>query len=81
MLSTRSHVGDSCEITISKEILDKLHLTAGSQVDVRLEDGAERIVIQPVDAKAKRVDIDAEFASQVNDFIEKYRPALNELAK
>lgn len=81
MLRTISHIGNSYGVTIPKEIIDKLHLTAGTQVDVQLDEEADRIIIKPVAAKAEYQSIDAEFASQVSDFIEKYRPALKELAK
>lgn len=81
MLRTISHIGNSYGVTIPKEIIDKLHLTAGTQVDVQLDEESNSIVIQPVAAKAEYQPIDAEFASQVSDFIEKYRPALKELAK
>jgi hypothetical protein len=38
-------------------------------------------VIVPVRKKRKLPGIDKAFAVQVNEFIEKYRPALKELAK
>lgn len=81
MLRTISHIGNSYGVTIPKEIIDKLHLTAGTQVDVQLDEETDRIVIKPVAAKAEYQSIDTEFASQVSDFIKKYRPALKELAK
>lgn len=81
MLRTISHIGNSYGVTIPKEIIDKLHLTAGTQVDVQLDEETDRIVIKPVTAKAEYQSIDAEFSSQLSDFIEKYRPALKELAK
>jgi len=48
---------------------------------VQLDEETDRIVIKPVATKGEYQSIDAEFASQVSDFIEKYRPALKELAK
>jgi hypothetical protein len=40
-----------------------------------------RIIIVPVQMAAFDQGIDAEFATQVNDFIEQYRPALKKLAE
>jgi antitoxin MazE len=73
-------IGNSKGISIPVDILNKLDLTAGSEVDVELDRENERIVIAPV-RKKKVPGIDKEFVGQVNEFIEKYRPALKELAK
>jgi putative addiction module antidote len=73
-------IGNSTGISIPVDILNKLDLTAGSEVDIELDSENERIVIAPV-RKKKVPGIDKEFVGQVNEFIEKYRPALKELAK
>ncbi len=52
-------------------------LAAGAEVDEK----NARILIEPVTKKKYPKEINREFVSQVNDFIEKYRPALKELAK
>lgn len=51
-------------------------------VDVKLDEKNARIVIEPI-KKRKRYfkGVNRKFVSQVNDFIEKYEPALKELAK
>lgn len=75
------HIGNSYGVSIPKEILEKLHLTAGAQVEVTLDEDSNTIVIVPSVERAHYEIIDKEFALQVNDFIERYKPALKALAK
>ncbi len=74
-------IGNSQGVSIPGEVLEKLNLSIGSEVDVKLDEAGSRIVIEPVKKKKHPKGIDRTFVSQVNDFIEKYRPALRELAK
>ncbi len=74
-------IGNSRGVSIPREILDKLDLPVGSEVDVKLDEMESKIVIEPVRKKKYPKGIDMEFVSQVNDFVEKYEPALKELAK
>jgi antitoxin MazE len=75
------NIGNSKGVSIPAEFLGRLGLTAGSEVDVRLDETESRIVIEPVRKKKYPKGLDNEFVSQVNEFIEKYRPALKELSK
>lgn len=81
MLRKICHIGNSYGISIPKEILEKLHLTAGAHVDVRVDEKANKIIIKPAVQKSLSSEIDKEFASQVKDFIELYKPALKALAE
>ncbi|MDH4161152.1 MAG: AbrB/MazE/SpoVT family DNA-binding domain-containing protein [Nitrospirota bacterium] len=74
-------IGNSTGVSIPVNILEKLELSAGSEVDIELDEERGRIVIEPVRKKQKVKGIDKEFVGQVNEFIAKYRPALKELAK
>jgi antitoxin MazE len=74
-------IGNSQGVSIPREILEKLDLSVGSDVDVTIDKSGERIILEPVRKKKYPGGIDREFVSQVNEFIEKYRPALKELAK
>ncbi len=74
-------VGNSKGVSIPAEYLSKLDLAAGAEVDVTLDEDHDRIVIAPVRARKYPKGIDRAFVSQVNEFIEQYRPALKELAK
>ena len=73
-------IGNSQGVSLPSEVLEKLHLSVGSQVDVKLDADRARIVIEPAKRAKYPKGIDRAFVSQVNDFIEKYRPALEELA-
>jgi putative addiction module antidote len=74
-------VGNSKGVSIPADYLSKLDLAVGAEVDVTLDEDHDRIVIQPVRKKKYPKSVDREFVSQVNEFIEQYRPALKELAK
>lgn len=74
-------IGNSYGVSISKEILEKLQLTPGDQVDIRVDEKAKKIIIEPSVCTSFQDTVDKEFASQVNDFIERYKPALKALAK
>jgi len=74
-------IGNSQGVSIPREIINKLNLSVGSEVDVALDETGERIILEPIKRKKYPKGIDREFVSQVNEFIEKYRPALKELAK
>lgn len=73
-------IGNSYGVSIPKEILEKLQLTPGSQVEVKVDEKAKKIIIEPSVHKFFQ-DIDKRLVMQVNDFIERYRPALKTLAK
>lgn len=74
-------IGNSQGVSIPAEMLDKLDLSVGSEVDVQLDEQISKIVIEPVRRKKYPKGIDREFVSQVNEFIAKYEPALKKLAK
>ncbi|HLA47884.1 MAG TPA: AbrB/MazE/SpoVT family DNA-binding domain-containing protein [Nitrospinota bacterium] len=74
-------IGNSCGVSIPKEILQKLHLTPGDQVEVNLNKEENKIIIEPAISKVRYKAVDVEFAAQVKDFIKRYRPALKSLAK
>ncbi len=75
-------IGNSRGVSIPVDDLEELDLSFGSEVDIKLDDNHSRIVIEPVRKKKKYTKgVDLELVSQVNDFIDKYEPALNEIAK
>ncbi|HFQ93550.1 MAG TPA: AbrB/MazE/SpoVT family DNA-binding domain-containing protein [Anaerolineae bacterium] len=71
--------GNSFVISLPRESLQLLGLQEGSEVNVAVDQDEGRIIIER--AHPPLADIDAEFAQQLNDFIEQYRPALEALAK
>jgi putative addiction module antidote len=74
-------IGNSQGVSIPREMIEKLNLSVGSEVDITIDKSGERIILEPVKKKIYPKGIDREFVSQVNEFIEKYRPALKALAK
>ena len=74
-------IGNSRGVSLPADVLEKLHLAVGAEVTVKLDEAQTKIIIEPVRKRKYPKGIDQKFVSQVNEFIEKYRPALNELAK
>ena len=73
--------GNSTVISLPKEYLDALDIGQGQEVSVELDRENHQLVIRPSEQPLASVGIDAEFATLVAEFIEKYKPALDELAK
>ena len=73
--------GNSVVISLPKEILDGLGLADGENVSLEFDRQKKRIIITPVEKPLAVAGVDEKFAQQVNQFIEQYRPALEELAK
>lgn len=73
--------GNSLVVSLPPEILEPLDIREGSQVEIAYDREHQRIIINPVLGELAEAGVDQEFAQQVDDFIDKYRPALEELAK
>jgi len=71
--------GNSMVVSLPKEILNPLHLGEGAEVDVQFDQTRGVITIAPAAVLARSVDED--FAQQVSEFIDLYRPALEALAR
>jgi antitoxin MazE len=80
MLRRLFKTGNSVVLSLPREMLDSLNLADGDQVSLALELEQRHLVITPVE-KPRAAGVDEEFARQVAEFIEEYRPALEELAK
>jgi antitoxin component of MazEF toxin-antitoxin module len=70
--------GNSTVISLPRESIDFLHLKEGMDVSVELDRENHRIVITPIELSLAGLDED--FARQVAEFIDQYRPALEALA-
>ena len=68
-------VGSSAAVTIPKKSLDELGLKIGDRVTVAINRENKSIVVQP------SVSVDVATVEWARDFIEKYRPALEALAR
>jgi len=81
MLRKIFKTGNSTVISLPKEYLDALDIGQGQEVSVELDRENQQLVIRPAEQPLASVGIDEEFANLVAEFIEKYKPALDELAK
>ena len=64
-------------VSLPKQMLESLGISCGSDVSVTSKDG--KIIILPMRQVVPGVDED--FARQLSEFIDAYRPALEALAK
>jgi putative addiction module antidote len=71
--------GNSLVVSLPKDAIDLLGAGEGSEVNFEIDREERRVIILPADTAIDGVD--KEFARQVNEFIEEYRPALEALAK
>lgn len=68
-------VGSSAAVTIPKKSLEELGLKPGDTVRVEIDKKRRAVIIEPA------AKIDQELIDWTKRFIEKYRPALEALAK
>lgn len=73
--------GNSVVLSLPKEVLDALGMKDGERVNLELDREQRCVIITPVEKPVELPGVDEEFARQVDDFIRRYRPALDELAK
>lgn len=74
-------IGNSYGISIPKEVIEKLRLTLGTQVEITVDEKAKKIILEPSVHQFFQDIVNKEFVAQVNGFIERYKPALKALAK
>jgi len=80
MLRKVFKTGNSVVISLPKDALDLLGITAGSDVAVDLDRENQQVIISPVKGPLAVAGVDEEFAQQVSEFIDQYRSALEALA-
>ena len=75
--------GNNVVVSLPEDVLEQLGLEEGTEVSVKVDLGRRCIVIAPVTPTPTGIDacINEEFARQVAEFIEQYRPALEALAR
>ncbi len=73
--------GNSTVVSLPPDALNFLGLVEGADVTVELDRENRRIVITPVGNPLAEFGINEEFNRQLQSFIERYRPALEELAR
>jgi antitoxin component of MazEF toxin-antitoxin module len=71
--------GNCIVVSLPRDALDFLGIVEGSEVSVEFDREQQRLLITPL--QTGRSAIDEDFAQQVSEFIERYRPALQALAR
>ncbi|MGH2582593.1 MAG: AbrB/MazE/SpoVT family DNA-binding domain-containing protein [Anaerolineales bacterium] len=78
MLRKIFKTGNSLVVSLPREVLEPLGLADGTDVSVELDRENSEIVIRRAGSQIPH-GLDEEFARQVKEFIEEYRPALESL--
>jgi antitoxin MazE len=73
--------GNSIVLSLPKEVLDDLEIKDGENINLELDHEQHRVIITKVEKPIVTAGVNEEFARQLDEFIQQYRPALNELAK
>jgi antitoxin MazE len=81
MLRKVFRTGNSIVVSLPREVLDYLEIREGAEIEVNLDRENRQVIIKPVETLLVASGVDQKFALQVAEFIEQYRPALEELAK
>lgn len=80
MLRKLFRTGNSTVVSLPKDIIEPLGVSEGADVSIELDRENRQIIIRPVEGSLIG-SIEPEFARQLAEFIEEYRPALEALAK
>lgn len=81
MLRKVFRTGNSVVISLPREVLDYLNIREGAGIEINLDREHRQVILKPVEVPLAMPGVDETFAHQVAEFIEQYRPALEELAK
>jgi putative addiction module antidote len=73
--------GNSLVVSLPKDAIEEMQISEGTTVNVYYDRVTNKLIVEPVDPVQEVEGIDEEFAQQVSEFIEQYRPALDELAR
>ena len=81
MIKRLFKTGNSVVLSLPREMLESLGVKNGESVNLELDPKRRRLIVSPLKKDQTMRGLDEDFVHQVNDFIEKYKPALDELAK
>jgi antitoxin MazE len=73
--------GNSIVLSLPKEVLDNLGIKDGESVNLELDREHQRVIITPAEKPIAIAGVNEDFAHQVEEFINQYRSALDELAR
>jgi antitoxin component of MazEF toxin-antitoxin module len=80
MLRKVFKTGNSLVVSLPKDLLESLGMRDGTDVSVELDRKNRQILIRPAELSLAG-GLSEDFARQVGEFIEQYRPALEALAR
>lgn len=78
MTRTIFRSGNSTVVSLPPGVLEELGLRIGDEVNVVKDVQQNRIIIQPIETASK--EITPALLDEIDQFIDRYRPALDELA-
>lgn len=81
MLRKVFRTGNSMVVSLPREVLEFLNIREGAEIEVDLDRENHQVILKPVERPLVISGVDEKFALQVAEFIDQYRPALEELAK
>jgi antitoxin component of MazEF toxin-antitoxin module len=81
MLRKVFRTGNSLVVSLPREVLEYLGIHNGTEIEVDLDRKNHQVILKPVEIPLVIPGVDEIFALQVAEFIERYRPAMEELAK
>lgn len=81
MLRKVIRTGNSLVISLPREVLEYLGIREGAEIEVNLDRENRQVIIKPVEMPLAASGVDEQFAHQVAEFIQQYRPALEKLAR
>jgi len=73
--------GNSLVVSLPKDAIEEMQIKEGSVVLVYYDRVTKQLIVEPRKSTPAVEGVDEEFARQVSDFIDQYKPALDELAK
>jgi antitoxin component of MazEF toxin-antitoxin module len=73
--------GNSLVVSLPQEAIEEMQISEETVVSVYYDRLTKKLIVEPIKTNQAVEGVDEEFAKQVSDFIEEYKPALDELAK
>ena len=73
--------GNSLVVSLPKDAIEEMQISEGTVVSVYYDRVTKKLIVESIRPDQAVEGVDEEFAKQVSDFIEEYKPALDELAK
>lgn len=73
--------GNSLVVSLPKDAIEEMKINEGSVMNVYYDRETKKLIVEPIQTDQAVESVDAEFARQVSEFIDEYKPSLDELAK